>query len=372
MLPAMLLVGCDLGLDADDGPAVSPQAAYRDSRARLLQGANHAHPVVRSHAIEGIAGTFGKEEAAVLMDALDDKYIIVQYAGASALGDVAYAPAERKLESLVMNPDVDDRVAAAAIYALHEIGNNRHASLLARILRSPSKWSRAAAATAMGQMGEPSAIGPLRSVLDGETAPAAKLAMIEALAELGDEISQRLLEAYVRRPEMDMKLAAIPAYAKMPGGRVETVLRRLIAEKMTHPSVRVVAAGALAGRGVSDDDYYEMCIQAARDPKAVLLDFYGNARGIQQESESVKLQHLAALALGEMKRRQAVDVLYPLLDSESGEVQVAAAVGILKILGHDRAAHQQQGDSLDDAGEPLAPAPLPSGELHTSGAIEAE
>ncbi|NBB94714.1 MAG: hypothetical protein GVY16_03140 [Planctomycetes bacterium] len=370
LLVAVWLGGCKLNLNGGRGGLgtnVSPQDAYREARARLLQAANATDPATRSHAIEAVANTIGRRESGVLMDALDDRFIIVQYAGAMALGDIAYAPAEDRLEQMVMDPKVDDRVAAAAIYALHEIGNDTHASMLARILFSPEKWARASAAMCMGKMDEPSAMGPLRAAKADEVDPAARLAMTEALALLGDEASQRSLEAFVRRPELDVKLAAIPVFAEMPDTRVDSVLRKLIDES-SHPRVRVSAAGALASRGVITDDDYDMCVEAAHHPREMLNEYYGDV-GIRDASEPAKLQHLAALSLGKMKRQQAIDVLSALLESTSGEVRVAAAMAILQVLGHENAPAPQSGQD-EPQGQPLPPAPLPSGGLQSSGAIE--
>jgi hypothetical protein len=82
------------------------------------------------------------------------------------------------------------------------------------------------------------------------------------------------------------------------------------------------------------------------------------------------LQHLGALALGNMERQSAIDLLHPLLESSNGQVRVAAAMAILKLLGHDYAPPAAGEESSSET--PLPPVRLPAGNLHTSGAIEPE
>lgn len=372
VMAAAVLCGCPpIGSSANNGPDIGPQQAYREARARLLQAANSSSPETRSNALEAVSKTLARQEAAVLMDALDDRYVMVQYAGAMGLGEIAYKPAEARLVKMVNDPEVDDRVAAAAIYALHEIGNNDHASMLARILSSPDKWCRAAAATAMGKMGEPSAIRPLRAAKVDETDIVADLAMVEAMAKLGDERSQQSLEGFIRLPLPDMavKLAAIPAFAETQGRRVDAVLSNLLS-KEEHPNVRISAANALAKRGNVTDGNYELVLEALRRPASMLQDYYGQANQAVPEGEPTMLQHLAAMALGNMKRQGAIDSLYPLLDSDSGQVRIASAMAILQILGHDYTPPAESADTGNE--NALPPSELPAGNLHTSGAIEPE
>jgi hypothetical protein len=94
-----------------------------------------------------------------------------------------------------------------------------------------------------------------------------------------------------------------------------------------HPAIiRVAAAGSLARLGELSKSSYELCVAAAGSPETLL-------KGTRPAPIDVyRLQERAAISLGWMNRPEAVESLHPLLRSPDGGVQVAAAMGILRLL----------------------------------------
>jgi HEAT repeat protein len=326
-----MVAGCgSMGYDRDEKPPLNVAQARLDARAALLQAAVSADPLTRSHAMEAIGETLGRQDAGMLVQGLDDPAVAVRYAAAMALGDIAYEPAKERLIQLVDNPRSDQRVVCAAIYALSRMGHTRYAGQLGTILMSELALGRSAAAMAMGRMGEQSAVGPLKTVMGDEDDPGAKMAMVEALAQLGDQRSIRSLEAYAKGYLLDLRLAAIRALGEIKPPRAKIVLNHIL-QSDNPPRVRVAAAGALAGMGTVDPAGYELALQALRRPRKTIRGAYGEEYPIKNVEVS-SLRQLAAMALGRMGKKQAVPYLRRYLDSQDGAVRVAAAMAILEIL----------------------------------------
>ncbi len=340
--------------------------AFIDARATLRQAAEDGNPVTRSHAIEALTQTSGRRSGGLFIQALGDENPAVRFAAAMAVREVKYARAKPRLLKMAKDKKLepDKRVLCAVIHALHQFGNNEYTYALGELLFDKESEVRANAAMVMGRMGEPTAIGPLKTLLSDEQDPAVKLQIRESLAMLGDTRSQHLLEAYTKGYFLDLRLAAIPALAKTTPRRAMYVLRGLLANDKS-PRVRIVAAGALAGLGEIDEAGYKLSLNAAGNPRRVLKDAYGENRRIK-EIEVKSLQRLAAISLGNMKRDIAVDALHPLLKSSDGGVRVAAAMGILKLLKRgDKVPQKPAPAAIKKAAKPKPELPRPK--LHTAG-----
>jgi len=257
---APLYSGCS-GMDwtKKTEPPIRRDRLYIDARATLLQAVNSDDPHVRAHAMEAIAQTLKTSGAAYLVQGLSDKSVIVRYAAAMGLGDIRYRPAMKKLVKLVENPNTDERVVCAAIYALYQIGDDQFAYQLGVILASRFELGRASAAQVMGKMGEKSAIGPLKTALGYEPDDGAKVSIVEALAMLGDKQSRLYIEAYTQSYYLDMRLPAIPILAKLKTPKAKLVLTSLLA-KRNPPRIRVAAAGGLGYMGLFDEKGYNLHI----------------------------------------------------------------------------------------------------------------
>ena len=359
---SLVPLGCgQIGLG---GGAISMDGIYVDARTALLQAAVSEDPVTRANAMEAIGRTLGPSSGGILAQGLDDENVTVRFAAAMAIGDMGYPPAEKRLIQLIEDPESDQRVVSAAIYALYWHNNEKYAGQLGTLLFSDFDLGRAAAAMAMGKMDESSAVGPLRSLLDEEEVPGVRVSILEALARLGDKASMQTLESYARGYFLDLRLAAIPALARTKTPRAEMVLEELLGSR-NPPRVRIAAAGGLGLLGAASDRGYNLCCEALRDPEGMLRRSYGNKQINPVEVSS--LRQLAEISLGQMKQEKAVYLLHPFLKDADGSVRVAAAMSILEILS-------SLGHTTDASVEPgsLPPAAPPGSlrKLQTSGGID--
>jgi HEAT repeat protein len=279
-----------------------------------------------------MAEVWGERAGEVYGAALRDAKALVRLSGALAAGDTVYRGAQGRLGRMAAEKSVepDRRVLCGVIYALHRLGDDRYTPALKELLFDEEPEVRAYAAMVMGRMGEPSAVVPLKTLLAQEQSPAVRVQVHESLALLGVGRSIVLLEGYTARGYfLDLRLAAIPALARARSKNALRVFRNLVVHGRS-PRARVAAAGAMALLGVVDDEAYELCFAAARQPRVMMEQAHGG--GAVADGEAASLRELAAIALGRMGRPAAATVLEPLLGSPHGGVRVAAAMGILKLL----------------------------------------
>ncbi len=372
-----------MSADEPDQPTIAPSKARLDARATLLQAADSPDPLTRTHAIEALAKTLGDRAGAVYLQALDDSSPIVRFAAAMAVGDTRYADALGKLQAMARRQtegaEPDKRVFTAVVYALYALGDDSHAAELGPLLFDDESEVRMNAAMAMGRMGEPSAIGPLKTLTSNEQDEGVKLQVTESLARLGDSRAIQVIEAYTKGYFLDLRLAAIPALARTGTSRARRVLASLTADR--NPArVRVLAAGELARLGTIKPEMRAFCRRCLREPRAVLTeDSERTRRAADDDAESLK--RLAALALGKMDDLSALDLLHPMLRSKDGGHRVAAALSILRLTeGYRMGEGIEPRPAPAPAPEPApatqpgdanlkmtAPAPAEKPEMHTAG-----
>lgn len=322
-------IGCKV---AEDAGHANLTTAYTEARAALFQAAKDADASTRTHAMEALATAVGREAGPAFTQALKDTSWSVRFAAAVAIGDTAYAPAKEALLPMAADRKVepDKRVLCAVIYALYSLQDDTYAGELGPLLRDRDKEVRANVALAMGKMGEPSATGPLQSLLEDELDAGNRLQITESLAMLGDTKSLNVLEAFAQTRFLEDRLAAMAAMARVRSPRAKAILRELLSER-DRPDVRVAAAGALAGLGEFNQRGYELCVWAVHDPRHELEEFFGG-RGTVSPGEMWSLRRLAARSLGQMKRLETVAMLRELLGSRDGGVRVAAAAAVMRII----------------------------------------
>ncbi len=348
VMTAGLMAGCQGMFESQESKiVVDPQLARVDAQTVLLQSVHSNDPIVRTNAVEAISRTLGAKEGQVLLQSLSDPAVSVRYAAAMSVGDVAYRPAMPSLVKIVEDPKSDQRVVAAAIYALHRMGDNRFTGQLAVLLHSELDEGRASAATVMGKMGEASAMGPLKSMLTDEKSPAVRLALVEALARLGDARSAQMLESYAKQYFLDLRLVVIPTIGELRVQGAQRILTQLMEYTKNPPQVRVAAAGALGMLGVYDKEGFLLVQTALQNPDTMLLEFYGKKHTISDVERS-SLQQIAAVALGRMDNQSALGILHPYLQEQDPAVRVAAAMATLQLLANQPV--------ITDVSNPEAPA----------------
>lgn len=308
---------------------VDPVRTYRDARTTLYQAAEDPDPRVRTKALEALADSEGSAAGAIMLQSLRDDHMPVRFAAAMAVGDVRYAPAKPVLLAMIQDTDTPPKLKCAIIYALHRLGDDSYTGQLGGMIRDEDKWVRATAAMVMGRMGEPSAKTPLRSLQRTDHNPVVQLQAVEALAQLGDERSLVLLEAFTKSQYMEDRIIAVQSLGRLTNARSVFILRQLLRDKNQEPAVRAAIVGSLARMG--ERVGIELPLRAIADPKRVLRRFRGKDVRIRP-MEVTSLRIIAILAMEYVPDTAVADTLAPFLRSPNGAVRVAAAKALLRML----------------------------------------
>lgn len=324
-------------------PMVNSTRAYVDAREVLRQLYEGQSATDCVHAIEAMAQVQGEQAGPEYVQALTDSSPGVLFAAAMAIGDTKYAPGKQALLKLAADPKLSKNTLCAVVYALHCLGDDSYTDVLGKLLFNGDKWVRANAAMVMGKMGQASATEPLKWLYADEQDPMVQDQLVVSLAMLGDQKFIMVLEGNAVFPKfLDEQLVSIPTLAKVrtvqSRGRIEELM-----ESNRMAIVRVVAARALAETGYYDGSSYDLCVEAATDPKSVVsksADRGGSGTTMMLSA----VQTNAAMALGYMNKPQAVDLLHTLMmRSQDGAVRAAAAMSVLRLLGPYKAATEARG-----------------------------
>jgi len=156
-----------------------------------------------------------------------------------------------EIERLLLELKDDRRdVRSRAAYELGKHNDPRVILPLVAALSDNDKFVRSWAAGALGKAG-PTAVGPLRTVLDGEDGSAAYYAA-QALADLDDlRAVPRLAEA-VKQGDWDIRSSAASALLKL--GDAETLPERVLADTGLNPGQRLEILTSLRDVAHSDDE----------------------------------------------------------------------------------------------------------------------
>ncbi len=312
-----------------------------DACETLRKAAADPDSETRGKAMEALVFALGDGAGEYFSKALRDPEPSVRFQATLAAGDLKYESVKPRLLEMaqikVTGAEVDKRVHCGVIYALYRLGNVEYAPELGRLLFDPEREVRAAAALVMGRMGEPSAIPPLKTLHGEEKNQTVKLQALESLARLGDEQSATQLEAFATQSIVLQKLVAVQAAGWFRSRRLGEALRDILYSEHYPPTVRVLAAGALARIGNYDVYGYELCMTSSAKPRQVLAAHLDDA-GVPIGLDVSLLQAEAVRSLGwmgattEAKRNKAIKVLIPLLKCPDGSVRVAAATSILRLI----------------------------------------
>ncbi|MHC4911223.1 MAG: HEAT repeat domain-containing protein [Planctomycetota bacterium] len=287
----------------------------------LRQAMVSTDALLRMHAIEGLHRHPDIEWAVDL--GLDDVNRAVRFAACISVGKLKLAEQAPRLTGIAAN-DESDSVRAAATYALYTNGLITDISELGRLLQKDDPEVRGNVAMILGELGNPSALPLLESVLGrpmGRTSPArarvTELQVAEAIVQLGDDRRLEGIRAALFSPGEEGELTAL---ACQICGRLgdDGVAQRLHlmavreGEQQQSAEVRMAAAWAL-GR-----------LDPTRAPVSVPLAYI--------ESPLPTHRAQAALTLGAIGRPSSLPVLERLLSDEDPLVQVSAAAAILRII----------------------------------------
>lgn len=274
----------------------------------FVQALEDEAPKVRASAVRAL----GQIESALafpyLLSALNDSDAWVRYYTARAIGWHGYPEAVPALEQLVLS-DPADHVRSAAIEALGRVGGAQVVSILAPLAVAADSNSDLARAslTALGQIGHPNALPPLRSALRSPV-PERRIWAIRALGKRGGTGVEAALQALTTTdPEGQVVQAAIDALEQLATPEAIAGLLELTANPTRS----------------------EACITALVRLGAAHLETI--SRGLTHTNAGVRRAVVEALT--RMKHPRASEFLLTALDDQDTSVRLAA-VNALENLGN--------------------------------------
>lgn len=317
----VVAIGCVIAIvsgcsELHSGGPVDPAALERRARTLLIDYSGHESPLLRSHAIEALASSNQTAAVSFVLAGLEDTYWGVRFSACMAVLEMRYEPADALLLERLKDPNRSVRAAAAG--ALHVLGDRRHTGILGRTLFDDNVLVRRNTAMVLGRLGERSVVKLLKGALRDDDL-SVRLQVTEAMAILGNKRAQRFMLSYCQSAYDDEAVLGMLALAE---AKVSEAIDQIAyvyerSDDRSRLGMRLVAARALAALG--DDRGREAALTALR-----------YRRG--PADESARIRKLAALALARMSDPANLGHLQGRLDDSDPDVQIAAALAILKSL----------------------------------------
>lgn len=297
--------------------------AMRSTAVELLvQASQSTNPLLRANAIEALHPAKPEIEA-VARQSLADENHAVRFIAAMTVGKLKLTQIAPLLEPLLH--DESPSVRAAAIYGMHRCGRNVDLNPLASMLMSESAEVKGNAALILGELGNPSAVPMLRRAADHgmvREVPARRkivaMQLAEAMAKLGAVDELEVIRAALFAPPEEGELVALACQMcgqLKDGGALPNLLDLATRTGRRQQSAEVRMAAALA---VAQ-------IDPSRAPVDVPVE-YVNAERFEHRAQ-------AALTLGYSQSREALPYLWRLMNDANPLVQIAAAGGVLRLIG---------------------------------------
>ena len=319
------------------------------------------HSMVRWTAAEALGAIGDARAVAPLVTALRDENRTVRRTAVKALGTIGDARAVGPLIDLLQNLEKDNLVSWVAAKA-----HQRDAAIADRMVRE-------AAASALGEIGDVRAVGPLVSALQ-DKGQSVRGNAARALAKIGDVRAVDPLIAALDDEEKTVRHAAVSALGEI--GDVRAV-GPLIAAFDDEDWVRHLALKALVPFGPLAVDPLTAALEDAsgsvREAAARALGEIGETRTVPSliaalDDAEEEVRHATVEALGKIGPL-AVDPLTAALEDSSSKVREAAARALGEI-GDTRVVPSLIA-ALDDAEEEVRRAAVGAmGQLGDSRAVE--
>ena len=282
------------------------QQLQADAKAELVRGAESSMPLVRAHAIELMREANLDDAGPHVMRGLEDDANVVRFAAAMAAGELRVAEAHDKLRKLALE-DKDTSIQIAARFALHKLGDTSLSHDLEITARSDDPRTRGDTAMVVGLLNEKSGLNILRAMRNDPDI-SVRLQVAEAMWRLGDRDGLNMLVVGTVSGYPDDQIICVLALAQPKDVRVAPHLHgKLMSE---YPEVALAATRALGM--VGSDAGYVIAQRAAKttDPRQ---------------------KAMAAMALGQIGRSDAQEILAPMLKDPNPPVKLAAATAILQL-----------------------------------------
>jgi HEAT repeat protein len=309
---------------ADEARAADPawrSELYDKATTLLSDAAFDEDPLLRANSMEGLHEAPELVESIARAGLMDDN-LGVRYVAAMTIGKLSLKDSAVFVQPVASDPSAV--VRAAAIYALRRNGVDADPTPLASMLESGKLTERAQAAFILGELGDSSAIGLLKSAARRSSPLASKiedrlvrLQIAEALIKLGsiDSIETIRAALFPSRPEdLEATALAVQIIGNVNDRRSRDQLIYLTARsgpEQLPAEIRLLAAQSLAKLGVRRGSF--------------IADEYW-----QGENPAVRAQ--AAFVLGATDNPANLGKLEEMLLDPVGVVRVAAATSILRAL----------------------------------------
>lgn len=325
----------------------------------------------RRAAIERVVAANDRRVVPLLIEALNDPWVVVREAAARGLGKLKASEALPRLLELVAE-DQNADVRRAAGWALGAIGDARcieallklgaeQARFRVHVIEIVSRFGRAAvptlinalqrasltvridAASTLGRIQDPAALKPLLATLSAPE-PMLRARAAEAIGQLGDARAVPHLLPLLRDPEPEVSLAALQTLSQMSDEK--SVPHLLPFLQHAQPECRGLAAAAIGRCG--DDAAAAALMPLVTDPDVTVrqraveslgnLQWPGAVAGLMVALDDLNpgVRRRAAEALGELRDVAALPALTEKLLDDSSEVRRASA-GALGSLGQNSA-----------------------------------
>lgn len=311
-------IGCG-GPTSSDEQLLERASQYVRAAARFPD-----NPAVRAQAMEAVAEVMPDQASLFLREGLKDEHAGVRFAACMSLGALANKDTRSALQPLV--EDADASVRVAAYFALEKLGETAYRRAWRdALLTSPDAAVRRNAALALGRLGNKSVLPLLARVSGKDDDEGVRLQALEAMALLGDAyaINRFIHDAYgglgFKQPFALLTLGHVDT------DQVRSALRTRLANA-PYLEAKLAAARALGMQNC--DDGYDLALRS--------LSWNQPQQGVPDDPPALqvmRVRSMAAMALGQIGRRDALGPLQSMMENEDDpRVQLASATAVLMIL----------------------------------------
>lgn len=280
---------------------------------------------MRVRALEALSDTSAAEGVERFRYALSDDYWGARFEACVGLGEAHDENAMNLLRERLQ--DSHDGVRAAAIWALHRMGDQSHTSELASLLLEHDDAAvRRLTAQLLGRLGEPKSMVLLRRAAR-DSDQGVRWEATAAMARLGNEKAVQQLVYSAHSGFSDRQTFALLELALLAEPKCESLFRYRL-EEGPHSETRLVAARGLGRLGQPDG--LRLALESLRfdqpnpSPEVVKVD--------PPQQQIGRIRAMAALALGAIGDESALEALAQAMRSDVPEVRVAAAKAIVEIV----------------------------------------
>jgi HEAT repeat protein len=195
---------------------------WRDPRGEVLkQAITDADPQVRELAAGGLASGLGVNPLGPLLDAVKDQNANVRRAAVWSLGNIPHSPRAADAIIALMKHDPETDVREAAATALGNSGDPRALELFVAALGATDHAVRNTAVQMLGIMRDARAVGTLVALL-ADKEPRVRMHAVSSLGQIKDERAVAPLRGLIADDDERVRIGAMDALGKITGQPLAT------------------------------------------------------------------------------------------------------------------------------------------------------